>query len=171
MEWSERKILDTLRMIEESDYDEVRLETENFRLHVRKSGAPAQLGNAGTPAAVTPPPHADSAAPVAAPQAAAPSASREEVAVPPGMVAVRAPMIGTFYRAPAPHLAPFVEEGAAVNVDDTVCLVEVMKLFNTIKAGVAGKVVRIMARNATPVQRDEILMIIEPRDRSGGHSR
>jgi len=86
----------------------------------------------------------------------------EKAAIPEGMVAIRAPMIGTFYRAPAPHLPPFVEVGASVKPDDTVCLIEVMKLFSTIRAGVAGKVVRILAQNAATVKRDQVLMLIEP---------
>ncbi len=163
MQWTERQILDTLRLIEESDYDEVRLETEGFKLHVRKSGAPAQLA-AGTasapPPAFVPQKTSGDIASIARPAAAA--APPEEGEIPPGIVAVRAPMIGTFYRAPAPHLPSFVEVGASVNPEDPVCLIEVMKLFNTLKAGVAGKVVRIVARNASPVARDEVLMLIEP---------
>ena len=166
MEWTERQILETLRLIEESDYDEVRLETDGFKLHVRKSGAPARLEN--------PLPSAPSASPLPARaqvetrEAAAPARpgpvkpDSKQAIVPEGMVAIRAPMIGTFYRAPAPHLPPFVEVGANVKAEDTVCLVEVMKLFNTIKAGTAGKVVQIVAQNAATVERDQVLMIIEP---------
>lgn len=188
MQWTERQILDTLRLIEESDYDEVRLETGDFKLHVRKSGAPPQLENA-TPLALAASVHGSPArtptsasrspavhhaetpvtrAPVGT-QDAAPSTRTaalkedgKQVVVPEGMVAIRAPMIGTFYRAAAPSLPPFVEVGANVQPDDTVCLVEVMKLFNTIKAGVAGRVVRILAQNAATIERDEVLMIIEP---------
>jgi acetyl-CoA carboxylase biotin carboxyl carrier protein len=166
MEWSERQILETLRLIEESDYDEVKLETDNFKLHVRKSGMPAQLDSAPSSAGPAAPPPAQPQAgmpdTVAAAQPSSRSAKREKTAVPAGMVAIRAPMIGTFYRAPAPHLPPFIEVGASVKPEDTVCLVEVMKLFNTIKAGIAGKVVEIVAQNAATVERDQVLMLIEP---------
>jgi acetyl-CoA carboxylase biotin carboxyl carrier protein len=164
MEWSERQILDTLRLIEESDYDEVRLETADFKLHVRKSGAPAQLENASSSQSAPPPARAqaDARAPAPLPQPAPATPESKHTAVPEGMVAIRAPMIGTFYRAPAPHLPPFVEIGARVKPEDTVCLVEVMKLFNTIKAGIAGRVVQIPAQNAATVERDQVLMIIEP---------
>lgn len=164
MEWSERQILETLRLIEESDYDEVKLETDNFRLHVRKSGVPAQLDSASSSARpAAPPPAQPPGNVVPPPQSGSSSAKREEAVIPPGMVAIRAPMIGTFYRAPAPHLPPFIEVGASVKPEDTVCLVEVMKLFNTIKAGIAGKVVEILAQNAATVERDQVLMLIEPR--------
>lgn len=166
MEWNEQQVLATLRLIEESDYDEVRLETDGFRLHVRKSGAPAPLDDRPVSA---PPAAPSSARPRAVgagrqppAQAAAGRPAAGETVVPPGMVAIRAPIIGTFYRAPAPHLPPFIEAGAEVMPDDTVCLIEVMKLFNTLKAGVAGKVVKILAQNAAPVARDQVLMIIEP---------
>jgi acetyl-CoA carboxylase biotin carboxyl carrier protein len=82
--------------------------------------------------------------------------------IPPGMVAVRAPMLGTFYRASAPGERPFVEVGDKVSATDTVCLVEVMKLFNSVKAGVAGTVVSIVAENATMVEFDQALVIIDP---------
>jgi acetyl-CoA carboxylase biotin carboxyl carrier protein len=167
MKWTERQILETLRFIEASDFDEVRLETEGFSLHVRKSGARASFDAASSaspsfarPSATMP------VVPAEAPRLTSlePDTTSDggETGVPAGMVGIRAPMIGTFYRAPAPHLPPFVETGAAVKPEDTVCLLEVMKLFNTIKAGVAGKIVRIVAQNAATVGRDELLMIIEP---------
>jgi acetyl-CoA carboxylase biotin carboxyl carrier protein len=167
MEWTERQILAALRLIEESDFDEVRLETDGFRLHVRKSGVPARLDAVQSASAPPAAPscaqlhalsaHADPPAP-----ASAGSPADAEAVVPPGMVAIRAPMIGTFYRAPAPHLPPFVEPGVDVKPDDTVCLIEVMKLFNTLKAGVAGRVAKVLAKNAAPVAKDQVLMIIEP---------
>lgn len=161
MDWTEKQILETLRFIEESAYDEVRLETENFKLHVRKSGAPAASIDTAPPAAAAPAPMAtrvDANAP-GTPQAG--TEDRED-AVAPGMVAIRAPMVGTFYRTPAPHLPPFVELGASVKPEDTVCLIEIMKLFNTIKAGVSGKIVKILAQNAATVKRDQVLIVIEP---------
>ena len=167
MEWTERQILAMLRLIEESDYDEVKDETDGFRLHVRKSGVPARLDVQSAPARPAAPssaqPQVVSADDEPPAQASANSPAGEEAVIPPGMVAIRAPMIGTFYRAPAPHLPPFIEMGANVKSHDTVCLIEVMKLFNSLKAGVAGKIVRILAQNAAPVAKDQVLMIIEPR--------
>lgn len=167
MEWTEKQILDTLRMIEVSDYDEVRIETTDFKLHVRKSAAAPSLSshtaavptNAPTPAAIATP-----SAPICASPAPAlvPATPGSAEAPPEGIVVIRAPMIGTFYRASAPHAPPFTDVGARVHGGDTVCLIEVMKLFNTIKAGTAGKVVRILAQNAATVQKDEPLLWIDP---------
>lgn len=171
MTWTDQQILDTLRMIEASDYDEVRIESGDFKLHVRRNGVPATLGNtsAAPPSAVPPAVVAQSTSPG---RAAAPAnlpasstlttASSDEEAAPPGVNVVRAPMIGTFYRAPAPQSPPFVEAGAQVKAGDTICLVEVMKLFNTIKADVDGKVVRVLAQNAATVRKDQPLFWIEP---------
>jgi acetyl-CoA carboxylase biotin carboxyl carrier protein len=71
-------------------------------------------------------------------------------------------MVGTFYRAPAPGAPPFVEVGSVVNEDDTVCILEVMKLMNSIKAGCRGRVAEICVENATLVEFGATLMVIEP---------
>ena len=90
------------------------------------------------------------------------------VAVPEGVVAIRAPMMGTFYRAPAPGEKQFVEEGQRVRADDTVCLIEVMKLFNSIRAGVDGEVVKIIAENGGLVEFDQPLIFIAPGSQGRG---
>ena len=84
------------------------------------------------------------------------------VEVPEGLIAVRAPMVGTFYLRPSPDQPPFVAVGSTVQADDTVCLVEVMKMFNTVKAEVSGTVERIVIENGKPVQHDQIVMLIKP---------
>ncbi|MGH7715416.1 MAG: acetyl-CoA carboxylase biotin carboxyl carrier protein [Vulcanimicrobiaceae bacterium] len=94
----------------------------------------------------------------AAPQAASASHAPAEA----GLVAIRAPMSGTFYRAPAPNTPAFVEVGSKVDASDTVCIVEVMKLFNTIAAGVAGTVVEIAAANEQAVTTGMPLIWIRP---------
>jgi len=75
---------------------------------------------------------------------------------------VRAPMVGTFYRAPAPGAAPFVEPGARVEPDTIVCIIEVMKLMNSIPAGVSGVVTQVLAENAQPVEYGQPLLAIDP---------
>jgi acetyl-CoA carboxylase biotin carboxyl carrier protein len=101
-------------------------------------------------------------------QADAPAAAAAETAadllqtVPEGLVAVRSPMVGTFYLRPSPDRPEFVRVGGAVQAGDTVCLVEVMKMFNSVKAGVTGTVERIVIDNGKPVQHDQIVMLIKP---------
>jgi acetyl-CoA carboxylase biotin carboxyl carrier protein len=99
---------------------------------------------------------------VTAPAAVIPAPRAAEVTVPEGVVAIRAPMLGIFYRASAPGERPFIEEGQQVRADDTVCLIEVMKLFNSLRAGVDGKVVRILAGNGDLVEFDQPLIFIAP---------
>jgi acetyl-CoA carboxylase biotin carboxyl carrier protein len=79
-----------------------------------------------------------------------------------GEIAIRAPMLGTFYRASAPGQPRFVEAGQHVKADDTLCLIEVMKLFNSVRAGVDGVVRSILAENGSLVEYNQILFVIAP---------
>jgi acetyl-CoA carboxylase biotin carboxyl carrier protein len=97
----------------------------------------------------------------AVPAEAAPA--RKKVSVSENLHAVKAPMVGTFYRSPAPGEPPFVEVGQEVEPDTIVCIIEVMKLMNSIEAGVRGVVKEIAVPNATAVEFGEALMGIEPR--------
>ncbi len=155
-----------LKLVDEAEHlEELDLVDGDFRLHIDRRGGgdrPAEP-SAARPAA-TPAP-ASAAAPAAKPASAAvPAASAKPAAqpVPQGMVAVRASMLGTFYRSPSPAEKPFVEIGQQVKAGDTVCLLEVMKLFQSIKAGVEGKIVEIRAQNGTLVEFNEVLFVIEP---------
>jgi acetyl-CoA carboxylase biotin carboxyl carrier protein len=78
------------------------------------------------------------------------------------MTAVKAPMVGTYYRAPAPGATPFVEVGQKVKPDTVVCIIEVMKLMSSISAGVAGTVREIRVADGEPVQFGQLLIVIEP---------
>ena len=150
-----------LKIIDEAkDLEELELVYGDFRLHIRRHGAgerPMPSSAARAAAAAAP-------APAAAPQPAA-AAKPAAQPVPEGMVAIRAPMLGTFYRSPSPGEKPFVEVGQKVKADETVCLIEVMKLFNSIKAGVNGEIAEIRAENAALVEYNEVLIVIEPAKR------
>lgn len=106
----------------------------------------------------------DGAAPArAAPQQPAAAAAPVERIFPEGMAVVRAPMVGTFYRAPSPGAPPYVEAGSAVEPATQVGIIEVMKLMNAIEAGVRGVVKEVLAANGEPVEHGQPLMLIEPR--------
>ncbi len=148
-----------LKMIDAAEHlDEIEIVQGSFRLHVVR-GARRDMQRA--PA--TPPPTAATPAPAPEIEIPTPEANPSSVAVPPGTVALRAPMLGTFYRAPAPGEKPFVEIGQQVQADDTVCLIEVMKLFNSIRAGVGGTIVKILPDNGSLVEADEPLIFIAPK--------
>jgi acetyl-CoA carboxylase biotin carboxyl carrier protein len=91
-----------------------------------------------------------------------PTKVTREAAVPEGMAVVKAPMVGTYYRAPSPGAAPFVEVGDKVQADSVVCIIEVMKLMNTIHAGADGVVREVRVENSQPVEFGQVLIVIEP---------
>jgi acetyl-CoA carboxylase biotin carboxyl carrier protein len=146
------QILDSAQFLESLD-----LKLGEFELHARKAGAAPRA------AAAVKGPDADVAKlePVASAASTEPAAPLADQ-VPEGLVAVRSPMVGTFYLRPSPDQAPFVAVGSAVQPGDTVCLVEVMKMFNTVTAGVAGTVERIEADHGKPVRHNQIVMLIKP---------
>ena len=152
MELTHEDVQRILKIIEETKHlEELDLAYGDFELHIRRHGSgerPPEPSLAGRSSAAA----AQSATPAkAAPQPVAGN-----------MVAIRAPVLGTFYRAPSPGESPFVEVGQSVESDDTVCLIEVMKLFNSIKAGVNGKVAEIRAENGKLVEYNEVLIVIDP---------
>lgn len=140
------EIIELLKALNESKFDELRLEIPGFKLVLSKGSA-----------SLAPEPHQA----VEEPPAAEPEKPEEPQEVE-GLVAVRSPILGIFYRAPKPGAPPFVEVGSQVGAEDTVCLIEVMKLFNTVAAGVAGRIARVCAENGSMVEYDQVLFLIEP---------
>ena len=144
-----------LEALGESDIQEFRLEGDDFRLEIRRN-LPAQA----VMAPVMPAPVAAAPAPVApAEPAAAPPAS---TATRSDLLEVTAPMVGTFYRAPAPGEPSFVEVGSRINVGQTVCILEAMKLMNELESEFGGEVVEILVDNGTPVEFGQVLMRVKP---------
>jgi acetyl-CoA carboxylase biotin carboxyl carrier protein len=153
-------IAELLKIIDGSSCDELIVETGDLKLVVRRNGA----GNAyspshdvAAPAARTPPPPEPAGV-----AAAADAAPRQAPAKAPHQVAVMAPMVGTFYRAPLPDAPSFVEIGQHVRKGDPLCLIEVMKLFTTIASEHDGRIVQIGADNAELVEYGRTLFVIEP---------
>jgi len=145
-----------LEIIDRTEHlDEVELVFREFRLHVRR-------GNAGAERASSLGISDASAGPIEAPKPGMQPRARTEPSLADGEVAIRAPMLGTFYRAPSPGQPPFVETGQRVKADDVVCLIEVMKLFNSIRAGVDGVVRSIPAENGSLVEYNQMLFVIAP---------
>lgn len=150
---SDKALLHVLRLLEESDSLAIEVEAGGMRLTARKGAAAAIPRTDAAAGAGDPEPDAAAAAKPASstPETAAPPTPPPADAAEDGVAVVRSPMKGTFYRAPAPGEPPFREVGDRVGADDTVCLVEIMKLFNSIPAGVAGTVERFFVDNAEPV--------------------
>jgi acetyl-CoA carboxylase biotin carboxyl carrier protein len=151
-----RKLLDLLDRAENLESLDIKL--GDFVLRARKHGAALPTAAQSEPPEPAAPPIAAPAQPQPIPAA---SGVTDNVEVPAGMTAIRSPMLGTFYRTPAPGQPAFVQEGDRVSSEDTLCLVEVMKMFNTVKSPVAGRVHRILAEHGKLVQHDQVLMLIE----------
>jgi acetyl-CoA carboxylase biotin carboxyl carrier protein len=141
-----RKIKKLIEIIEESGIAEIEIkEGEEFVRISRYSAAPAPVAYAPQPAA----------APVAAAPAAAPA---EEVIT--GHI-VKSPMVGTFYRSASPGAKPFTDVGQKVQVGDTLCIIEAMKILNQIEADKSGTITKILVENAEPVEYGQPLFVIE----------
>ena len=148
-----RRILELLEQAKHLDHVEITL--GEYVLRAGKS----PLRNASASAVPAAPAASATAAPVSA---GAPARAEPPAEIPEGAQAVRAPMAGTFYLKPSPDEPDFVTEGAQVAEGDTLCLVEVMKMFNSIAAPCAGRVLSIVAEHGAPVQTGDILMILAP---------
>ena len=162
MDLTHKDVREILSIIDGAEHlNEIELVMGGFRLHVVRNGVggsvAARMPAAAEPAASPQAPPAAASAP-----SARPVASSTADTPPAGVIAIRAPMLGTFYRAPAPNERPFVEIGQRVKADDTVCMIEVMKLFNSIRAGVDGVVIKICVENAGMVEFDQPLIHIKP---------
>src|SRR5690606_33043959 len=105
---------------------------------------------------------APAAAPVAAPAPAAPAAPAPAEEADSKYITVKSPMIGTFYRSSAPDKPVFIEVGGTIKVGDTVCIIEAMKLFNEIESEIQGKVIKVLVDDASPVEYDQPLFLVDP---------
>jgi acetyl-CoA carboxylase biotin carboxyl carrier protein len=135
---SDEDVREILRIIDESSLAELRIETESFSLYVRKDGSAAVDQR--------------------------PTATPPEPAVGQGdeLLTVKAPMLGTFYRAEAPGQPPFVEVGSRIDPDSTVCIIEVMKMMNSVPAGTTGTIAAVCAENGELVEYGEPLFRVRP---------
>jgi acetyl-CoA carboxylase biotin carboxyl carrier protein len=156
MQLDHNQLRELIALLGDSDIQELKLEGDDFRLELRRN-LPAsqpqvvmQAAPAAMPAPVAAAPVTPSAAPPAAP------------AVRGDLVEITAPMVATFYRAPSPGDPAFVELGSRINVGQTICILEAMKLMNELEAEVSGEVVEILVENGTPVEFGQVLMRVKP---------
>jgi acetyl-CoA carboxylase biotin carboxyl carrier protein len=162
MELTDDDVLEILKLFEQSKFDFLQLEQGERKITVSKGGyAPAGLGGAGaaissatsSAAAVAPSPSMPIPPPTAKPAASS---------IPDGLVAVTAPMVGKFYSAAAPSDPPYVEVGSKVAVGATVGLIEVMKVFTSVKTETAGVIERILVSNGEFVEFGQPLFLLRP---------
>lgn len=145
-------VLRIVELVKSTQFSEFRLKVGEIEVHLRRSnGAAPPQHAAPPPAAIT----------IAAEAALAPRGAQRQFAA--DAVLIRSPMVGTFYRSPLPGAPPFVEVGQAVEAGTTVCIIEVMKLMNSIAAGARGVVTQILVGDAELVEYGQVLVVIEPR--------
>ena len=158
-----REIQNLIKFVAKSGATEVKLEMDDFKITIKTTNEAAEAATAyiqhmpvttALPQAAAPQPVAPTA-PVAATPATEPSDDSK-------YITVKSPIIGTFYRKPAPDKPMFVEVGSSIGKGDVLCVIEAMKLFNEIESEVSGKIVKILVDDASPVEFDQPLFLVDP---------
>ncbi|WP_460582406.1 acetyl-CoA carboxylase biotin carboxyl carrier protein [Hymenobacter arcticus] len=155
-----KELQELLDFIAKSGLNKVNIETEEFKISVQREPNTKQIVTVGAAQAAAP----QQAAPMAAAPALppiAPMATAAEAAPSASYTSLKSPMIGTFYRSSGPDSPVFVQVGDMVEKGQVICIIEAMKLFNEIEAEQAGRIVKVLVENATPVEYDQPLFLIE----------
>tara|TARA_B110000263_G_C15122892_1_gene425200 strand:+ start:138 stop:581 length:444 start_codon:yes stop_codon:yes gene_type:complete len=143
-----KEIQDIINFIKKTDLDDVSIETENYKIRVKKNNAevtqlkdkkkiPVEIENDETKLT-------------------------KESEIETNYITIKSPMVGTLYRSPNPESEPYINEGDTINVGQTICIIEAMKLFNEIESEFSGKVIKILIDDTSPVEFDQPLFIIDP---------
>ncbi len=167
-----KEIQELIKFVSKSGVSEVEIESKGFKINIKtppykRGGQPevqiVQATPQAAPVAVQPVQVTPAAAPAAAPVAAEETSKAEDSKADDGNYDdVKSPMIGTFYRSSSPDKPPFVGVGDEVKKGDVICIIEAMKLFNEIESEVDGKIVKVLVDDASPVEYDQPLFLIEP---------
>ncbi|MCP4441956.1 MAG: acetyl-CoA carboxylase biotin carboxyl carrier protein [Aureispira sp.] len=166
------QIKELIKLIQGSGVGEFKYENENMKVSIRAKEFTKNtevivqpmgttIGNMQQPMQMAP--VANVQAPVANNEAlqSTPVAKEEEEDTS-NYIEIKSPMIGTFYRSSTPDKPPFVKVGDVIGPDDTVCLIEAMKLFNEVKAEVSGRIVKVLVEDASPTEYDQVLFLVDP---------
>lgn len=157
-----REIQNLIKFVAKSGATEVKLEMDDFKITIKTT----EGGATETTTYVQHVPVNQPMAPAAMPQAAAPQAApaAPQAAADDNSkyITIKSPIIGTLYRKPAPDKAPFVEVGSTISKGDVVCVIEAMKLFNEIESEISGKIVKVLVDDASPVEFDQPLFLVDP---------
>lgn len=161
-----KEIQNLIKFVAKSGATEVKLEMDDFKITIKTTEEPGATAERTLPMmqhmpAMQPMPMAQQpvAAQPAAPAAAEKTEGKDDESK---YITVKSPIIGTFYRKPSPDKAPFVEVGDSIKTGDVVCVIEAMKLFNEIESEVSGKIVKVLVDDASPVEFDQPLFLVDP---------
>lgn len=153
-----KQIQELIKFVSRSGVNEVSLEQENFKITIKTNQAPVYV-NAAIPTVPVAAAPVAAAAPAASTATAAASMPAEDTSK---YITIKSPMIGTFYRSASPEKPSFVNVGDEIGTGKVVCIIEAMKLFNEIESEVSGRIVKILVDNASPVEYDQPLFLVEP---------
>jgi len=159
------ELRELLAALNQTDIAELTLKSDAFELTLRKQGTTELSAVAPRIGLTGSEPPLSVAVPAPSPAASGPENGESKAGPAPAeanLVDITSPMVGTFYRAPAPDEPPFVEVGDRIQTGQTVCIIEAMKLMNELEAEVSGEVVEILMQNAEPVEFGQVLMRVRP---------
>lgn len=156
-----KEIQSLIKFVAKSGANEVKLEMEDVKITIKTGASKTEttIVQANPMAAMPQMPAAPVAAPAAAETPAANAPAADENA---NYLTIKSPIIGTFYRKPSPDKPVFAEVGDTISAGDTVCVIEAMKLFNEIESEVSGKIVKVLVDDASPVEFDQPLFLVDP---------
>ena len=154
-----KQVQELVKIINKTNIAEISIEEEGLKITIKQKEDAAPVVAAAPIQQYVQPQVAAPAAQSVAPVAPTAAPAKEDTS---NYVTIKSPMIGTFYRSPAPDKPSFVNEGDMVNAGKVVCIIEAMKLFNEIESEVKGKIVKILVEDASPVEYDQPLFLVEP---------
>lgn len=141
-----KEIQNIINFIKKTDLDDVSIETENYKIRVKKNNTEVTQLKEKMPVEI----ENDETKPV------------EESEIETNHITIKSPMVGTLYRSPNPESEPYINKGDTINEGQTICIIEAMKLFNEIESEFSGKVIKILVDDISPVEFDQPLFIIDP---------
>ena len=141
-----KEIQDIINFIKKTDLDDVSIETENYKIRVKKNNTEITQLKEKIPVEI----ENDKTKPI------------EEIEIETNHITIKSPMIGTLNRSPNPESEPYINKGDTINAGQTICIIEAMKLFNEIESEFSGKIIKILVDDTSPVEFDQPLFIIDP---------
>lgn len=167
---NQKEIQELIKFVSKSGVTEVEVEKKDFKIIIKAENKNPSKEEEKVVYIQQAAPQVQQSLPQAAPETTQKVAAPEAVATPAAptveeksnYITVKSPMIGTFYRSPSPDKPVFVEVGDTIKVGEPVCIIEAMKLFNEIESEISGKIVKVLVDDATPVEYDQPLFLVEP---------
>jgi acetyl-CoA carboxylase biotin carboxyl carrier protein len=160
---NQKYIKSLIRLVEESEIESLEVSSWGRKVRIIQRVNPGSNGHSGAAAVVSAAPTAPQPAPAPMPAPQVPAEPSEPIADnSSNLVEIKSPMVGTFYRAPAPDADPYVSTNEMITEGQVVCIVEAMKLMNEIESEVSGRVVKILVENAKPVEFGQVIFLIDP---------